>query len=65
MFPVNSSAILYTLSWSSLLTFEFKTVSCTIITRVKMERAQIKLRGFMRKNRQASPVFGSPQLYLK
>ena len=42
IFPVYSSANLYTLSWSSQLTYEFKADSCNIISRVRMGWAKLK-----------------------
>ena len=42
LFPVFSSANLYTLSWSSSSTVSFKSVSWKIITRVQMKQAKLK-----------------------
>ena len=53
IFPLYSSANLYTLSWSSQLSFEFKlkAVRCNTITRVEMGwtelKPKLKLGGFM------------------
>ena len=42
LFPVFSSANLYTLSWGSSLAVKFKSVSWKIITRVEMKWAKLE-----------------------
>ena len=56
MFSLYLLANLYTLSWSSLLTLEFKAVSWMITTRVEMEWAKLERKAQAKGIYRQSPV---------